>query len=163
MLTISPVRKANRGDEDELMAMCRVLHAENGIFTMNEDKVRGYLRRAFDNKGAIIGALGLPGKIEGSIYLLISNFWYSDDWHLEELWNHVLPQYRRSTNAKELINFAKRCADQLQIPLVIGVVSNERTEAKVRLYERQLSKPKGAFFVYPPATQAVSQAQRAAG
>lgn len=151
-ITVSPVRKAGIQDEDELMAMCRALHEENGMFKMNEDKVRGALRRAFTNTGAIIGALGEPGKIEGSIYLLISNFWYSDEWHLEELWSFVLPQYRRSSNAKDLISFAKRCSDELGIPLVIGVISNERTAAKVALYQRQLDKPAGAFFLHRPAS-----------
>lgn len=130
------------------MELCRALHAENGMFTMSEDKVRGMLQRAFNRQGGIIGALGVPGRIEGAIYLVISDYWYSDDWHLSELFSFVLPQYRKSNNAKELITFAKRCSDEIGIPLVIGVISNERTEGKVRLYQRQLDKPAGAFFVY---------------
>ena len=130
------------------MELCRALHAENGMFTMSEDKVRRMLHRAFDKQGAIVGALGPSGHIEGAIYLLISDYWYSDDWHLSELFSFVLPQYRKSNNAKELITFAKRCSDEIGIPLIIGVISNERTESKVRLYQKELAKPAGAFFVY---------------
>lgn len=148
MTTMPIVRKADIRDEAELMAMCRELHRENGLFTMSEDKVRDFLRRAFDRQGAVIGVIGEPGKIEGSIYLLIGGFWYSDEWHLEELWSYVRPQYRKSNNAKELINFAKRCSDELKVPAVIGIISNDRTKAKVQLYQRQLGTAAGAFFLY---------------
>lgn len=134
------------------MEICRALHEENGLFTMSDDKVLGMLRKAFKKQGAIIGVLGPPGHIEGAIYLAISDYWYSNDWHLSELFSFVLPQYRKSNNAKELITFAKRCSDEIRIPLVIGVISNERTEGKVRLYQRQLDKPAGAFFVYGART-----------
>lgn len=161
-----PVRRADYGDEEELMQMCRSLHQENGLFAMYEPKVRYYLRRAFDRQGAVIGVLGDRGKLEGSIYLLLSDYWYSEDLHLCELWSYVLPQYRKSSNAKELINFAKRCSDELKIPALIGIISNERTAPKIRLYERQLGTASGAFFLYngrTPVPATVSQAQRAAG
>jgi len=130
------------------MELCRALHAENAMFKMNENKVRGMLDRAFNGEGAIIGALGPTGAIEGAICLLITSFWYSDEFCLEELYSFVFPQYRKSENAKDLITFAKRCSTELNIPLVIGVVSNIRTQAKVGLYARQLSDPVGAYFAY---------------
>ncbi len=148
MLTTSPVRKAKRIDEPELMEMCRQLHQENAMFAMNEDKVRDMLRRAFDGEGGIIGALGPTGGIQGAIYLLITSFWYSNDFCLEELYSFVLPAYRKSNNAKELVGFAKKCSTELGLPLVIGVVSNIRTQAKVALYRRQLAEPVGAYFAY---------------
>ena len=148
----SRVRKATPADGPELMEMCRELHAENGMFQMNEDKVAAMLQKAFQQQGAIIGALGPTGSIEGAIFMLISSFWYSNDWCLEELFSFVRPEHRRSTNAKELINFGKRCSDELGIPLVIGVVSNERTKAKVGLYQRQLADPVGAYFLHRPTT-----------
>lgn len=131
--------------------MCRELHAENAMFSMNDAKVTAMLEKAFTQQGAIIGALGATGHIQGAIFMLLSSFWYSNDFCLEELFSYVRPEYRRSTNAKELINFGKRCSDELGIPLVIGVVSNERTKAKVGLYQRQLSDPCGAYFLHRPA------------
>ena len=53
---VSPVRRATADDADELMEICRALHAENGLFAMNEQKVRDMLNRAFTNQGAIVGA-----------------------------------------------------------------------------------------------------------
>lgn len=147
-LVTSPVRKAVLADKPELMAICRTLHAENAMFSMNEVKVSKMLDRAFNGDGAIIGALGPTGAIQGSIYLLITSFWYSDEFCLEELYSFVLPEHRKSENAKHLITFAKRCSTELGIPLVIGVVSNIRTQAKVGLYRRQLSDPVGAYFAF---------------
>lgn len=114
---------------------------------MNEDKVRSYLRKAFSREGAIIGVIGTSDNIEGAIYLLIGEFWYSTDKHLEEFFNFVRPEHRKSKHAQGLIAFAKELSDD-SLPLLIGVISTERTAAKVRLYRRQLGEPIGAFFFY---------------
>jgi hypothetical protein len=142
------VRIANAGDEEEIMALCRDLHNENGLFKMDDNKVRGMLRRAFNREGGILGAIGAPGAIEALIYILIGEFWYSTQPHLEELFTYVAPQYRKSKNATDLLRFSKWCVETTGLPLVIGVLSNKRTEGKVRLYERQFSKPAGNFFFY---------------
>lgn len=148
MLITSRVRKATLADLPELMEMCRELHLENAQFTMNDAKVTEMIHRAFNGKGAVIGVLGGTGAVEGAILLLINSWWYTDEFCLEEIFSYVRPAFRKSTNAKELITFGKRCSDELAIPLVIGVVSNERTRAKVGLYTRQLSEPSGAYFIY---------------
>jgi GNAT superfamily N-acetyltransferase len=149
MAKIEPqVRTALSSDEEEVMTMCRMLHDENGVLSFSEDKVRDALRRAFNREGGILGVIGAPGHIEAMICMLIGQLWSSDDWHLEERFNYVRPEYRRSNNAKALMHFAKRCASELGIPLMIGVLSNDRTEQKVRLYEREFGKPSGAFFVH---------------
>lgn len=130
------------------MAMCRELHDENGLFSLNENKVRGHLRRCYDRKGAIVGVIGPKGKIEASTCLLISDMHYTDDWHLAELWNHVGRQHRQSRNAEALIAFAKKCSDEIGIPLITGIITNNRVAGKVRLYRQMLGYPAGAFFVY---------------
>lgn len=157
---MSKVRLGTFSDEEEVMQLCRELHKENALLGMNENKVREVMRGAFAQKMGIIGLIGEPGKLEAAIYLTFGKFWYSDSDHLEELFNYVRPAYRRSTNAKDLIQFAKKCAEDVGLPLVIGVLSNERTEAKVKLYERQLKKPAGAFFIYNfhnPTEQAAAE------
>ena len=142
------VHIAEPRDEEELMGLCRDLYSENGMFPLNEDKVRAMLRKAFNREGGVLGVIGESGKIEGMIYMMVSTFWYSDQPHLEELFAYVVPEYRKTKNAKELMKFAKWCSDQSGFPLIIGVISNERTEGKVRLYQREFSKPVGNFFYY---------------
>ena len=142
------VRIVGAADEEEIMALLRGLHAENGIFHLDEDKVRTMLQRAFNREGGILGAIGPSGAIEGLIYMLVSTFWYSEQPHLEELFTYVSPEHRKSRNAVELMHFAKWCSDQSGFPLLIGIISNERTAGKVRLYQRQFSNPAGNFFLY---------------
>lgn len=156
------VRIANAVDEEEVMAMCRRLHSENGMFAMNEQKVRAVLRNAFDRQGGILGVIGDPGHIEAAIYMLVSTFWYSDIHHLEELFSYVLPEYRRSTNALDLVEFAKWCSNHSGFKLVIGIQSNEQTTAKVRLYRRRLGEPIGAFFLHIPNASEIENANKIA-
>lgn len=153
MTSPSVVRLATKEDQDQLMHLCKLLHGENGIFAMDDDLVIETLKKGFDKKGGIIGVIGPSDKLEGMIYMEVSNFWYSRQPYLVELFNFVHPDYRRSNHAKSLIAFAKKCATE-DVKLIIGIISNERTQAKVRLYERQLGKPAGAFFVYPPQAAA---------
>lgn len=142
------VRLAQPEDESDILAMCRRLHEENGLFTLNEDKVRTCVRRCFERKGTIVGVIGRPGKLEASTCLELSGFYYSDDWHLAELWNFVEQPYRQSHNAEALIQFGKSCADEMKMPLFTGIITNRQMAGKVRLYRRALGYPTGAFFVY---------------
>jgi len=151
MLTTLPVRKAVPADRATILEVCRQNHEENGQFSLAPNKVEAMVDRAFNRDGVIIGAVG-NGRIEGIIMLLIAQFWYTDDWCLEEILNFVRPDYRRSTHAKDLIRFAVRCSDEIKIPLCIGVVANERTKAKLELYRRQLGEPVGGYFLHQPKT-----------
>lgn len=157
MIMPSPsiVRLAGPQDEAGIMTLCELLHEENGLPPMDRELVRDTIQAAFDQRGGVIGVIGPVGALEGVIYLSISRFWYSHTPHLEELFNFVHPDHRKSSHAKALIEFAKGCASD-GVRLVIGVVSNKRTEAKVRLYERRLGKPAGAYFVYPPRKETVN-------
>ena len=142
-------RIIDRSEESNVMELCHQLHEENGIFKMDDEKVRAMLARAFDRQGGILAGVGEPGKIEGLLYILLSSFWYSNDPHWEELFLYVKPEYRKSRNAIELLRFAKWCADESGFPLFIGILSNHSTERKELLYERQLHQnSNGRFFVY---------------
>ena len=129
------------------MAMCRALHDENGLFSLNEDKIRAVIRKCYERKGAIVGVIGPTGKIEASTCLLISDYYYTDDWHLAELWNHVGKDFRNSRNAEALICFGIKCQKEIDIPLITGIITNNRVAGKVRLYRQLLGYPAGAFFV----------------
>jgi hypothetical protein len=143
-----PVRIADDRFEEDIVKLIHDLHGEVGLFKLDDDRVRTMLRRAFDREGGIIGVLNNGDAIEGIIYLLVSNFWYSNDAYLEEIFLYVPQKYRKTKNAIELMKFAKWCATQSGFPLLIGVLNNERTAGKVRLYQRQFETPAGNFFIY---------------
>lgn len=144
----SIVRLATVQDTPAVVALCRLAAEEGQAYPMSEEKVLDKIQRALDRKHAICGVIGGPDEVRGSIYLEIGTLWYSDTWGLHEMWNIVHPDHRRSTYARVLIEFAKETATKLKLPLSIGVLSTPRTEAKIKLYERKLGKPVGAFFFY---------------
>jgi len=142
-------RIIDRSEEEDVIRLCKMLWQENGIFQMNDEKVRSMLNRAFDRQGGILAGIGSKGKLEGLLFLILSNFWYTEDSHWEELFLYVAPEYRKSRNAVELLKFAKWCVEESGFPLFIGILSNHTTERKEMLYERQLKQtPNGKFFVY---------------
>lgn len=141
-------RLAASPDEPEILKLLHLMHAEGGMLPLDVECARDFFKRAFDKKGGIIGVIDGPDGIHAMIMLSIGCFWYTRDNHLEEVFNYVRPDCRGEGHAKALIAFAKECADEIHIPLVIGVLTNARMEAKVRLYRQVLGTPAGAFFVY---------------
>ena len=144
------VRFGLPSDDERIFDLMRMAHEEQGEHAISADKVRWRIETATRRQGAAIGVVGGPqSDVYGYVLMVIDPVWYSDEYQLLELSNFVHPDHRRSTYAKQLISFAKACADDLGIDLVMGVFSNHRTEAKIRLYRRQLT-PVGAFFVHHP-------------
>jgi GNAT superfamily N-acetyltransferase len=153
VMNVGPaVRLATMDDLEDLLSMGRELHKENGLLNLDEALIRQGALDAINGNHSVVGVIGPTGHMEGAIHLAFRRFWYTSDWHLEELWAYVRPQYRRSTNAKALVQYAKHCAETLKVPLLIGILSNTQTEAKVALYRRQLGAPSGAYFLYNAKT-----------
>jgi len=142
------VRIATKADEPEIIRLLHLMHAEGGMLPLDLGRAREMFAQAFDRKGGIMGVIGGPGNIKAMIYLFMSKYWYTNADHLEEVFNFVSPEHRKAGYGKDLIVFAKECADKICVPLVIGVLTNQRMEEKVRLYRRVLGTPCGAFFVY---------------
>lgn len=134
-------------DFTNLMAFLRLMHKENAIAPIVEKRVENILSRGLARDNAVIGVIRGPSGIEASTGLYLGNFWYSDSIHIEDLWCFVHPDHRRTSHAKDLLNFARWASTELGKPLLMGVLSTERTSAKVRLYNRALGAPAGALFV----------------
>lgn len=131
------------------------------MLPISERKVDYYIERLLNpeniaaNDSGPRGLIGVIGqkRLEGAIMLSFGSTWYSEEINMEEYLNFVDPDHRNSNHAKTLISYAKHMVDQLRLTyqdlkLMIGVLSTNRTAAKVRLYERQLTAA-GAFFCYP--------------
>lgn len=164
---ISSVRLAGPGDEDELLDMLKLMHLESGPRMANneplafcESKVRTTIRKAtapkrpgLDLEQSWVGVIANDKQIEASVCLSIVEPWYTNMAFLNETWNFVRPEFRKKpskfSNAKILLVFCKRVADELGLPLLIGVLSPERQDAKMRLYERAIGcRPIGGYFLY---------------
>lgn len=141
------VRMAEPADRQPLWELMIMLHGENGLFSVSPTKVDAMLDRYYNRQGALVGVIGDVGSPVAAIYLEITQAVYSDDYMLCEQFNFVHPDHRRSSYAKQLIAYAKRCSDGLTLPLMVGILSNKRTEAKMVLYDKWLTRA-GGYYIY---------------
>ena len=149
------IRIATPQDLDEIMAIAMMACDENGFLNPNPAKLAAEIWPALHQDHGLCAVIGKDGgMIEGIVLLRIGNMWYSDSQVVEEKAIFIHPDYRsaKGGRASKLCEFSKKVADSLGIPLIIGVLSNHRTSAKVRMYERQFGPPSGAFFLYGATT-----------
>lgn len=149
------VRIGTPEDVHDIMELALSACDENGFVDPNPQRLLAEIWPALNLDRGMVGIIGDDGKKpEAAVLLRIGTMWYSDADVLEEKAIFVHPEYRsaKGGRARRLCEFSKQVADKLGIPLIIGVLSNHRTEAKVRLYERQFGKPSGAFFLYNAQT-----------
>lgn len=142
-------RFAVQEDYDSMIKVLKEFSQENLIFDMEEDLVSDMLKRGLDpdDYSVIICVIGNVGNICGAVCLYIDQYWYSQKFYILELFNYVIPEARRSYNAKKLIDFCKKISDSLNLVLMMGIVSPVKMDGKVRFYERFLPKA-GAVFIY---------------
>lgn len=147
------VRLAVVQDVPVLMGLMRKACEEDAQHPMDELKVFNMIRRYFDQNGALVAVIGEPGNPVAYLLMIVDEIWYSPDHQLLELSLFVSPDHRKSNYAKQLMSFSKQASEGLSLDLTIGVLSNERTAAKIKLYQRQF-KSAGAYFVYRPSADA---------
>jgi GNAT superfamily N-acetyltransferase len=154
------VRIGTPQDVDDIMNLALSACEENGFVEPNPAKLLQEIWHGLNLEKGVVGVIGDRGKPEGAVLLRIGSMWYSDHEVLEEKAIFIHPDYRsaKGGRARRLCEFSKQVADSLGIPLIIGVLSNNRTKAKVRLYERQFGEPSGAFFLYNARTGAFRDA-----
>ena len=149
------IRIGTPEDLDAVMEIALAACEENGFLNPNPQKLLAEIWPALHQDHGIIGVIGRAGgPIEGVVLLRVGTMWYSDDKVLEEKAIFIHPKYRsaKGGRAKRMCEFSKMASDKLGYPLIIGVLSNSRTEAKVRMYKRQFGEPSGAFFLYNART-----------
>jgi hypothetical protein len=149
------IRVGTPADVHAIMDLALSACGENGFVNPNPQKLLGEIWPALNLDRGMVGIIGEENqKPEAAVLLRIGCMWYSEADVLEEKAIFVDPEYRsaKGGRARRLCEFSKQVSDKLGIPLIIGVLSNHRTEAKVKLYERQFGKPSGAFFLYNAQT-----------
>ena len=145
------VRVATQNDFKGVMELMALVSQENGIFQPTLEMVAGEVWAALNHDHGIMGVIGPEGGLlEGFVLLRIGNTWYSQAEIIEEKTVFVSPKFRsaKGGRARKLCEFSKKVADELDLPLLIGILSNQRTKGKVEMYKRVFGDPAGAFFLY---------------
>jgi len=148
------VRIGTPGDVHEVMRLALAGSSENGFLEPNPEKMLADVWAALNKDRGLMGVIGPEGHLEGAVLLRVGKMWYSEQDVLEEkaIFVDLDARKKSPSRAKALTTFSKHVADGLGLPLIIGVLSNIRTEAKVALYKRQFGEPAGAFFLYGAKT-----------
>lgn len=158
MSSPSKVRIAGVDDYDEVWRLLMESHDENALFPLAEDKVRWFVNRVIfpeiihpEDTGirGVIGVIGPIKALEALVFLTVGSHWYTHAQHIEEYMVFVDPRHRRSAHAKALVSWMKDQVEITGLPLLTGVQSTHRTEAKCRLYQRMLPKIGEFFFIRP--------------
>jgi GNAT superfamily N-acetyltransferase len=149
------VRLATKQDEGEIFGLLLMLHAENGLFSMNRDKVISGIQHATERTGGLIYVIDDGSRVVATMGMTIASDWYSDDQYLMERWNYVHPDYRKSDYARKLLEQGKWAHEWFKakgalMPFFCGINSLHRTEAKIRMYSRHMPCI-GGYFMYGEA------------
>jgi N-acetylglutamate synthase-like GNAT family acetyltransferase len=145
------IRLATTDDMTEVMRLAVMACEDNGFLDFSQELLAREIYPALALDHGLFPVIGPPGgPIEGFVFLKIGTLFYSNRQCLEEkcLWVH--PEYRaaKGGRARKLLDFTKKTADTLQLPLIIGIFSTRRSAGKEKLYERVFGQKAGAFFLY---------------
>ena len=149
---VDGVRLATKADEGEIFGLLLMLHAENGMFSLNRDKVLAGIQWATERKGGIIYVIEEGPRVVATMGMSIVCDWYSDDEYLLERWNFVHPEFRRSNYGRMLLEQGKWASEWFKnngklLPYMCGINTFDRVEAKIRMYAQHMPCV-GAYFMY---------------
>lgn len=150
------VREGVVEDFNEIMRLSLAAALENAISQPDIGLLEDEIKEGLIRKHGVIGVIGgIQGEqLEGLILLKIGSMWYNWEPIMEERMIYVDPAFRsaKGGRARKLAEWAKDTSEKLGIPLAIGVLSNTRTEAKIRLFERVFGPPAGVYFLHNAKT-----------
>jgi GNAT superfamily N-acetyltransferase len=144
------VRTACPRDEDGIVELCRLAHAEIGPYPFSGARVRDRVSAAVNKRQGVALVSGEPGNLTGMAIVSLDMPWYSREPRVNELVSYVRPEHRRSTIAKDFLRKEVEIADSLGAALICGVPAHDAAGGKRRLYERHLGETVGASFIFKP-------------
>jgi len=149
------IRLAGPEDFQDLFRICRNLWIENGQHPWSEEKSKWFIWKGCNRDNATIFVIGPSDSIKAVLYLEVQQIYYSDECQLGEAFLYVREDCRKSDYAKRLIRHAKRCSEETELDLMMGIISDHRLAAKKRLYDREFTEGgNGTFYNYRPKSRA---------
>ena len=130
------IRTAERADFALVMDLLESMANDNALFSVDWKKVAWIVADLIDNPKAHI-FLSFEGAVcTGSFAVEQSTPWYSNDKILDECWIFVRPEYRKSRTIFRLLKAVKNLSEELALPVVVNVVTPNRSDSKVKLFKR---------------------------
>jgi|TARA_R100001086_G_C11832837_1_gene257031 GNAT superfamily N-acetyltransferase len=138
---------ATNDDLAEVCDLLRVMHDENGIGRVNEEKALGVISSHIEEGGCIISRSN--GDLVGSVGIYQDTWWYSDEKAFFDRWFFVHPEHRTGGHAVRLLGAIKQAARNESRPFVLHVGTTVNAWAKLKFFRKHLT-PFGGSFVYMP-------------
>lgn len=161
-LTAHHVLAGDVGRFTEIADLLELMHDEAGIGELNREKVESAIADVAAN-GVCLLWTDDDGTV-ASMGLKAARWWYSDDAYLKDLWFYVSRDRRQDYPylAEAMLRAAQSVANHHRLPLLLGILSQDRPTAKARLYTREGFQPIGAALYYQPLPYAEPEQQEAA-
>ncbi len=142
------VRTGTPADLDAVMSLALAACEDNELTNASPRKLLEEIWPSLHLDHGIMGLIG-QAPLEAAILLRVDSMWYSEAPCLIERSIFVDPKYRAAKGGRAclLCDWARSVRSALDMPLLIGIISSERTKGKVRLYERQFGPPAGAYWI----------------
>lgn len=155
--SLSIVRYAKHGDELAMFDAIMLGHSDNGLWPVSQTKILKLiddsLAAPVNGNKPTIGIIEGENGIEAMTCFTFEQYWYTDEWHIAELFNWVHPDYRASKHVEALMAFQRKFTDDMSVvsghkmALITGIMSLKRLEAKINLFGRKYPQI-GAVFAY---------------
>ena len=132
-----------KNDEEDLKKVINLLvthfvpeHKMGPLSAINVNLEKGVQWVVFNVNQMAFGVEEEDGKLVGTLGLHRTSPWYSDSEYLADGWFYVLPEYRKTGVGKMLIDEAKKFAEEVKLPLIIGVFTSEDADTKAQVMQK---------------------------
>lgn len=150
------VRTAEPEDEAAVVALLieDISRTQRKWAAIAPDKILQHVQFGTRREGGIVGVIEEDDRIVACTVLAPAQPAWSKIYYLQEIFNVVHRDYRRSRHGQDLIEFGNWCADDMTrgfgypVHLVVHVNTLHNVRKKLRFYRRWMTQI-GATFIYP--------------
>lgn len=133
------LRFAKSDDEESICVLLGEMHQEIGLFPLSMRKVMKQVREVLKDGRALVAEI--DGHIVGSIGLLGSEPWYSEQQIITDYWIFVSSEIpKRLSVFRAMIAKVTEYAKETRMPLVLTLYSEKDRSRKTMLFERYGNK-----------------------
>lgn len=147
--------------EDEAEVVALILEDTSrqvpGWVQLDAGRILEHVQLGTQRRGGIVGVIKEDGHVVGTIVLVNLQPAFSLMYYIQEIFHVVHRNHRRSNHARDLVNFAKWCSDEMtrefgypvNLHYVVTAEPNAWNWRKKIWFFRRLLMQCGATFVYP--------------
>ena len=129
------LRWAEADDHQAIVVLLNEMHKEIGSFPLSPAKLTAHVGEVLTSGKAMLAEI--DGEVIGSIGLLGSEPWYSEQKIISDYWIFVSREApKRLSVFRAMVAEVKAYAADVGIPLVLALYSSKDRDRKAKLFER---------------------------